>query len=213
MLDKENLHHAYVIEAEISSGLSYVREFVTEELGVSLHGNLDLFERIYDGFGIDDAREVKDFLLERAIGEYKIFILGIPSMTAPSANALLKSLEEPPERTHFFIIVPNSKRLLDTLLSRVVLIKLKENKKGIKNDLKIKTQDDVKNILNLYEKEKISKTEIIYYFKQQILEYKKSPKADSEKIKKTIKALDYMSDQSASLKVLMEYIILTLYGL
>lgn len=218
---KKPLHHAYVIEGEIARSKEAVRSFLTEELGISLQGNIDLLERDYDGFGIDDAREIKDLMLEKPIGEYKIFLISTPSMTSQSGNALLKALEEPPKGTHFFILVPNSKRLLDTLMSRVMLLKMDERAEidtetiGISADEflrsnKVKKMENIKEILSLYDKERISKAEIISFFKKVLEGYRSKKKFDTDALAKAVAAFDYMSDQSSSLKILMEFIALTL---
>jgi DNA polymerase-3 subunit delta' len=55
---------------------------------------------------------------------YKILILWLPEkLRTDSANKLLKILEEPPERTVFFLVTENRDQLLPTILSRTQLIK------------------------------------------------------------------------------------------
>ncbi len=222
MFDANNLHHAYVIEGNIDNSLNMVRNFLKKELKVNLKGNIDLFERVYESFGIADAREIKDLMVDKSLGKYRIFILGIPSMTTQSGNALLKSIEEPPKGTHFFIAVPNAKRLLPTLLSRVVLLQSKEkslNNSGIgqildpKNFLKLSSEkrlDEVKKVLDLYDKEKISKQYIIYFMNDLIREYRHKKDLNIKNLERAITAIDYAGDPSSSLKIILEYISLIL---
>lgn len=57
--------------------------------------------------------------------EYKIMIIWMPErMNAVAANKLLKMIEEPPEKTLFFLVGENSGMLLQTILSRTQLIKV-----------------------------------------------------------------------------------------
>jgi len=44
-------------------------------------------------------------------------------LTQQAANALLKTLEEPPERTHFVLLTSQPRRLLDTVRSRTLAVR------------------------------------------------------------------------------------------
>lgn len=70
--------------------------------------------------GIDAVREVSEKLYERArLGGAKVVWIGDAAMlTDAAANALLKTLEEPPENTWFFLACQEPARLLATLRSR-----------------------------------------------------------------------------------------------
>ncbi len=53
-------------------------------------------------------------------GKQKFVIVeGLENSTASASNSLLKTLEEPPEDTHFILLAQNPGRLLPTILSRV----------------------------------------------------------------------------------------------
>lgn len=218
MFDKNNLHHAYLIEGEKEEAENKIKNFLTKELGFPIQGNPDFFEKHVSGLGIEDSREIKEFLIEKPLGKYKIFLLSLSSMTTQSGNALLKSLEEPSPGTHFFIVIPNAKRMLPTLLSRVHLIKLKKagkNKAQLDpmNFLKSSSDkriEEIKSILSLYDKEKITKQQIINFFKEILYEYKNLKNYDQEALQNSIISLNYMGDQSSSLKITMEYIGLAL---
>lgn len=59
-------------------------------------------------------------------GEYKIMIIWLAEYLHPSAaNALLKLLEEPPERTVFLLVTYDSEQIISTILSRVQLLKIR----------------------------------------------------------------------------------------
>ncbi|WP_330982029.1 MULTISPECIES: DNA polymerase III subunit delta' [Enterobacterales] len=70
--------------------------------------------------GIDAVREVSEKLYERArLGGAKVVWIGDAALlTEAAANALLKTLEEPPQNTWFFLQCEEPARLLATLRSR-----------------------------------------------------------------------------------------------
>lgn len=86
----------------------------------------------YDGSGaarsfhIESIREIKESLwLAPNESDIKIYVLlEIQNMTAEAQNALLKSLEEPPEHARFIMTCQNAGMLLDTVISRCTLYKL-----------------------------------------------------------------------------------------
>lgn len=57
--------------------------------------------------------------------EYKVMIIWLPErMNTPSANRLLKLIEEPPQKTLFFFVTENEENVLKTIYSRTQRIKL-----------------------------------------------------------------------------------------
>ena len=77
-------------------------------------------EKGKSALGIDAVREVGEKLYERArLGGAKVvWIPDAALLTDAAANALLKTLEEPPEHTWFFLASREPARLLATLRSR-----------------------------------------------------------------------------------------------
>ncbi len=73
---------------------------------------------------VDDARSLASVLsLKPYEGEYKIVILWLPEyMNAASANMLLKTLEEPPDKTVFLLVSQDIEKIILTILSRTQLI-------------------------------------------------------------------------------------------
>lgn len=69
---------------------------------------------------IDDVREVvRKLTYHRFSGARRTVIVDpAEAMLEPAANALLKTLEEPPEGTGFVLVTHNARALLPTLLSR-----------------------------------------------------------------------------------------------
>ncbi|WP_159866819.1 MULTISPECIES: DNA polymerase III subunit delta' [unclassified Raoultella] len=76
--------------------------------------------------GIDAVRDVNEKLYERSrLGGAKVvWISDAALLTDAAANALLKTLEEPPENTWFFLACQEPARLLATLRSRCRLYHL-----------------------------------------------------------------------------------------
>ncbi|MEL6923112.1 MAG: hypothetical protein AAFO94_03620 [Bacteroidota bacterium] len=57
--------------------------------------------------------------------EYKILILWLPEYLAKEGNRLLKIIEEPPENTVFLLVAENADLILNTILSRCQLVKVR----------------------------------------------------------------------------------------
>ena len=74
---------------------------------------------------------VKKLTLKPYEGEYKIMIIWLAEYLHPSAaNALLKLLEEPPEKTVFLLVTNDYEKIIGTILSRVQMLKIR----GFKNE-------------------------------------------------------------------------------
>ena len=57
--------------------------------------------------------------------EYKVVIIWLPEkMNKPTANKLLKIIEEPPSKTLFLMVAENSTNILPTIYSRVQMIRI-----------------------------------------------------------------------------------------
>lgn len=92
------------------------------------HADLLLIERAYDPkrrrrrseIVVDDVRQIADFLhLTPAEGGWRVVIVdGADEMNRNAANALLKVLEEPSERSLLLITAASPGRLLPTIRSR-----------------------------------------------------------------------------------------------
>lgn len=85
-------------------------------------------ERAGVSWRVDDLREVDRVSRRRPLGAgYQVMIINDIELTvsgaAPSAPALLKSLEEPPTRTIFLLTAEEVSDALDTIVSRCVEIK------------------------------------------------------------------------------------------
>ena len=70
--------------------------------------------------GIESIRDlIRNISLTAFSGPYKVaHIISADRMTIPAANALLKTLEEPPNRVVFVLATTDPQRVLPTILSR-----------------------------------------------------------------------------------------------
>ncbi len=74
----------------------------------------------------DEADGINRTLAYKAYeAEYKVMIIWmVEKMNAPSANKLLKNLEEPSDKTLFILISENQEQIIATILSRAQLVKI-----------------------------------------------------------------------------------------
>lgn len=72
--------------------------------------------------GVDDVRELRDKIhFAPTQGRYKVYIIDeVHMLTQEAFNALLKTLEEPPEHVIFILATTDPRRLPETVLSRCV---------------------------------------------------------------------------------------------
>ena len=91
--------------------------------------------------GVDDVREqvVNDAAVKPYSSPYKIYIIDDAELLTPQAqNALLKTIEEPPEYAVIFFLTTNAESFLPTILSRCTVLKLKPLYDSVIKDYLIK---------------------------------------------------------------------------
>lgn len=73
---------------------------------------------------IDQARQVLRFLNLKSVSEKRVVIINEAHLLNPqSSNALLKSIEEPPDGVYFVLVVQTLSALLPTIISRSQVIR------------------------------------------------------------------------------------------
>lgn len=95
--------------------------------------NLDVIEMDAASHrGIDDVRTLRDAVkLSPTKAKKKIYIIDEAHMlTTEASNALLKTLEEPPEHVIFILATTNPEKLIDTIRSRTTFITFRKASPG-----------------------------------------------------------------------------------
>jgi hypothetical protein len=129
-LDKNNLHHAYLIEGERDLIVPEILTFC-ETINIKISGNPDFAQIVIDNFKIDEAFELRSMSTNKGFStSKKIFLLCVNTFSLDAQNVLLKMFEEPIENTHFFLVVPDTNALLKTLVSRFYLISSRQGLVG-----------------------------------------------------------------------------------
>ncbi|MDO8660148.1 MAG: hypothetical protein Q7K54_06180 [Candidatus Parcubacteria bacterium] len=160
-LNKDNLHHAYLIEGNREEILPEIFIFV-EKLGVKKNSP-DFYHTTIDNFKIDEALSLRTMGAEKSfsLGK-KIFILCVNTFSLDAQNVLLKMFEEPIEDTHFFVITPDIDALLKTLVSRFYFISARQDlaeNKFAENFIKMPVRlriDFIKEFLTMPEEEDLA---------------------------------------------------------
>jgi len=90
------------------------------------HESLKVVEPTGANIKIEQAREVIEFLSFKSLGGNRVIIIdGAQTLNPQAANSLLKTLEEPPEGTFFFLIAPHVAGLMATIRSRSRVVQFK----------------------------------------------------------------------------------------
>ncbi|MDX2257533.1 MAG: DNA polymerase III subunit delta' [Hyphomicrobiaceae bacterium] len=103
------------------------------QVAAGSHPGLLVLRRPYDhkakrfltSIPIDEVRRLRTFLAHKAGGEHRVVIVDTADdLNVNAANAILKSLEEPPARTTFLLLSSEPGRLIRTIRSRCRLVDL-----------------------------------------------------------------------------------------
>ncbi len=224
-INLERLHHAYLLEGDRQSVLSELFDFLDLKLKVQRKGNPNFYLGEFDTLTIDDGRMLKEMQINKVEeGEKQIFVVAFNSITREAQNSLLKVFEEPSANTHFFVITPNASTLLPTLLSRLEKIETSidssnnQTREG-ERFLKLSKADRIQYIKELMEdikeekKEKREATRILLDL-EKILSTKinlsKATVVELKNLETIIESQDFASDKSASLKMILENIALSI---
>lgn len=107
--------------------------------------------------GIDDIRNINETVGYATFqGKYKIYIIDeVHMLTKEAFNALLKTLEEPPSNTKFFLATTEAHKIPATILSRcqridlrrINLLQIKEKLSYITKKISAKIEDDALSLI------------------------------------------------------------------
>lgn len=147
-LSTGKISHAYIINGERFSG----KEFIAKTFAMALQcetGGLEPCQECHSckqalsgnqpdiirvthekpgSIGVDDIRSQinGDIAIKPYSSRYKIYIMNeAEKMTVQAQNALLKTLEEPPAYAVILLLTTNVNSLLQTILSRCVVLNMK----------------------------------------------------------------------------------------
>jgi len=126
-LDKDNFHHAYLIEGVRDTIVPELFDFF-RDIKIETSGNPDFYHITIDNFKIDEAFDLRAMSTNKSFSsEKKIFLVCVNNFSLDAQNVLLKMFEEPIENTYFFLVVPDTNVLLKTLVSRFYKILTNKN--------------------------------------------------------------------------------------
>ena len=145
-LNEQRLHHAYLFTGTRGVGKTTIARILAKclncEQGVSAKpcGECDSCREIAEGRFVDlievdaasrtkveDTRELLDNVQYAPTrGRYKVYLIDeVHMLSTHSFNALLKTLEEPPEHVKFLLATTDPQKLPITVLSRCLQFSLK----------------------------------------------------------------------------------------
>jgi len=123
-IKKQSIPHAILFSGTRGTGKTTLARIFAKAIGTS---DLDLYEiDAASNRGIDDVRELKEAVLTLPYeSEHKVYIIDeVHMLTKEAFNALLKTLEEPPEHVVFILATTEEEKLLDTILSRCQVFRM-----------------------------------------------------------------------------------------
>lgn len=224
-----NLHHAYFFSGEKNIVKNEIYSFLNTYLKFPINANPDYWQGEFNVFKIDDARElIKKHLILPVKYQYKIFIIFANSITREAQNSLLKIFEETQKNTVFFLVLSSVNELLPTLKSRLLLSQIISTGEALKfkKEAGLFLEANIGQRLNIINKlikevkdEKITKSDIIIFLKNiaQLIkkDIKKTNNFDIQNknflaLESLEKGINYASDESPSIKVILEHLALVL---
>lgn len=198
-IDKENLHHAYLISAAWNDDLPQV---VLGALAIERANNPDI--HIFSGvLNVDNAREITEILSTRPFGDKRVVIVNGGEFNIYAQNALLKTIEEAPKGNHIFYVAPNDELVLPTLRSRMQRIAL-EQAEDLVNVKKFLSLTPAKR-LDFAKKFKDSEKPL-GPFLDELLSYLK----DSRDIEKVFAMRRFADDGGSDARLILEHLSLVL---
>jgi DNA polymerase III delta prime subunit len=223
LIKKTSLHHAYCILGETKAVINELEKLLLKELNFPITNNPDFWRGEFDVMDIEDGRAIKSSHQNKPTsGDKKIFVVSANFITEKAQNAMLKLFEEPRGDTHFFLILPSLNNIIPTFRSRLFIIDTSESSSSIINSKAFlsmsfsERMEAVKKICGSISDEEKSKIEIIKFINSLETELKSEvnfshiSKDQVKMFEELGKVRQYASEQSPSLKMLLEHMSLLL---
>jgi len=179
--------------AYISNDIEKAKDELVEK-----HSNVFLFED--NELKLALVKEIKEEAYKTTNHE-KIILIKAINFRIESQNALLKLLEESPDKVQFFILTTSKYALLDTIRSRVEIQNLNYQSPKVEITLNI----DRLTTKDIYEtlKQKITKQELKIYIQELFKKIKNPNQRVLDNFELAIKLVDLNTDKQAILSLLL----------
>ena len=118
--------HSWMLYGNSGVGKTTVARIMAKEMGATPLGILE--KNGADHRKIDDVRQLLPYLDTPIIGSKSLVVIldECHQLTKEAQNALLKSLEEPPENVYFILCTTDPKKIINTIRTRVKMFAFAE---------------------------------------------------------------------------------------
>ncbi|MFH1979416.1 MAG: hypothetical protein ABII97_03475 [Patescibacteria group bacterium] len=215
-------HHGHLLVGDLDQSLEKALKMASDILNTkkgALLAHPDFFCLETDSFKIGDARQIKELSSKKSFfGKGRIFIVKSSVFTDEACNALLKTFEEPAGLSYFFVITNSEDNILETLKSRLTVLKIKGQKILTENK-----REFVEKFLNADVSGRMKMTESFVADKDKVLEFlnslecvlrEKLPEGFSKEkvdsLEEIFRQREFLSLRASVPKMVVEYICLVL---
>lgn len=121
-----NVAHSYLLFGSRGTGKTTIARIIASELGTAPEDTFEIDAA--SNRGIDDIRELRETVATLPFrSKYKVYIIDeVHMLTKEAWNALLKTLEEPPEHVIFVMATTEIEKVPETIVSRCQVFTFKK---------------------------------------------------------------------------------------